>query len=117
MPLALGLLAGLLDFIPFIGPIIEAVPVLLVAFTAGPQMVLWVALLYFAVQQVEGNVLVPLIQKRAVSLPPALTVVSAVGMGVLFGFAGMVFATPLLVAIMVVVRMVYLRDVLGERES
>lgn len=114
LPLALGLLAGLLDFIPFIGPFLAAAPAILIAFTDSPTTAAWVALLYLVVQQIEGNVLNPVIQKRAVELPPVLTVMAAVAMGVLFGFPGLLFATPLLVAIMVVVRMVYVGDVLGD---
>jgi predicted PurR-regulated permease PerM len=114
LPMALGLVAAVLDFIPFVGPILAAAPALLLAFTEGPRMVLWVALVYLVVQQVEGNVVQPLVQKQAVDLPPALTVIAAVGMGILFGIPGMIFATPLLVVLMVVVRMVYVEDMLGD---
>jgi predicted PurR-regulated permease PerM len=78
-------------------------------------MALWVALLYLAIQQAENNILQPLIQQRVVSLPPVLTVMATVAMGVLFGFLGLIFATPLTVVAMVLVRKIYIEDVLGDR--
>lgn len=70
LPIALGVLSGLLNFIPFIGPVLAAIPAVLVALGDSPQLGLWVALPYLVVQQIEGNILQPLIQKRAVALPP-----------------------------------------------
>ncbi|WP_404381708.1 AI-2E family transporter [Caenispirillum salinarum] len=117
LPIALAVLSGLLNFIPFIGPVLAAIPAVLVALGDSPHLGLWVALLYLVVQQIEGNILQPLIQKRAVALPPALTIFTAVAMGVLLGFPGMVLATPLLVALFVIVRMAYVEDVLGDQIS
>lgn len=115
LPLALGLLSGFLNVIPFIGPVLAAVPAVLVALAESPQLGLWVALLYLVIQQIEGNVVQPVVQEKAVALPPALTVAAAVGMGALFGFPGMLLATPMLVAVFVIVRMAYVEDVLGDR--
>jgi predicted PurR-regulated permease PerM len=117
MPLALslGVLAGLLEFVPFVGPILAAVPAILIAFAQSPGMALWVALFYLFIQQSEGHVVMPLIQERVVSLPPVLAVTATVGMAVLFGFTGLLFATPLVVTGMVVVRMVYIEGLLDDK--
>ncbi len=115
LALALGVLALVLEFIPFVGPVLAAVPAILFAFTVSPATALWVALFYLGVQQVEGNLLMPIIQEKVVRLPPVLTVTAAVAMAALFGFSGLVFATPLVVALMVLVRMVYVEGVLGDR--
>lgn len=115
--LILGLAAGVLDFIPYIGPILGAVPAVLVALTQSPADAAYVVLLFVVIQQIEGNVLMPLIQKRATNLPPALTILAVVGFGVLFGLLGVLFATPLLVVLIVVVRMLYVEDVLGDHTA
>ncbi|MBK8211792.1 MAG: AI-2E family transporter [Rhodospirillales bacterium] len=112
LALSLGVLAGLLDFVPYIGPVVAAVPAVLVAFMQSPITALYVALLYALVQQVEGNVIVPLAQRWAVSLPPALSILSVIIFGVLFGFPGLLFATPLIVVMMVLVRKLYVEDTL-----
>ncbi|MEW5727852.1 MAG: AI-2E family transporter, partial [Pseudomonadota bacterium] len=117
LALALGVLALVLEFIPFIGPVLAAIPAILFAFTVGPTKAMWVALFYLAVQQIEGNLVMPFIQERVVRLPPVLTVTAAVAMAVLFGFAGLVFATPLVVALMVLVQKVYVEDVLGDKRG
>lgn len=113
-PLALGLFAGLAAFVPIVGPIVSVIPGVLLAVLQGPQMVLWTLLMYFAVQQVESNVTYPLIQGRTVDLPPALTLFAVLGLGTLLGPLGVVFATPLAVVIFVLVKMLYLRNTLGE---
>ncbi len=115
MALALGLLAGLLEFIPILGPWIAAVPAVLVALTLGFDTALWVALAYFGIQQVESYLITPLAERWAVALPPALTVAAAMGFTLLFGFVGLLFATPIAVALTVMVRRLYVRDTLGAR--
>jgi predicted PurR-regulated permease PerM len=107
LALSLGLIAGLLEFIPFIGPILAAVPALLVAFTQDGWTPLYVALLYLGIQQLEGNVLMPVIQKWAVELAPALGLLGVVIFGLLFGVLGVLFATPLMVVVMVFVQKLY----------
>ncbi len=106
--LAIGVIAGILEFIPFLGPILAAVPALLVALGEGEETFFWVAAGYILIQQIEGNVLVPLIQKRAVHLPPALGLFSIVGFGILLGPWGVILATPLTIVIMVLVQKLYL---------
>jgi predicted PurR-regulated permease PerM len=112
LALSLGMLAGLLEFVPFVGPLLAAVPAVLVAFSLQPIDALWTVLLYLAVQQVEGHLVMPLIQQRMVALPPVLTVTATVAMGVLFGPPGVLFATPLVVVVVVLVRRVYVEGLL-----
>lgn len=113
-PLALGLLAGLAEFVPLVGPILAAIPAVILAFGGGWEMVAWTLGLYLVIQQIEGNVLMPLVQQRAVDLPPALTLFAIVAAGVLFGLPGIIFATPLLVVVYVAVKKLYVRETLGE---
>jgi len=107
-PLALGLLSGLAEFVPIVGAAVSAIPGLLLAATDGPTKVLWTLVFYVAVHQFEGHVLIPLIQRRVVAVPPALTLFSVLGFGVLLGPLGVVFATPLAVVLMVLVKHLYL---------
>lgn len=110
--LTLGLLAGVLDFVPFVGPIVAAVPAVLLALASDPASAIWVVALYLLVQQIEGNIITPLFQKRAVELPPALLLFSLVACGLVFGMAGVLFAEPLTVVIFVLVKRLYVREAL-----
>lgn len=114
LALTLGILAGLFDFIPFFGPIVAAVPGVLLGLTVGPSDALYAALVYFAAQQIEGNVLTPLVQRRAVSVPPVLVLFAVIAGGLLFGVLGMLVATPLVVVAMVMISMLYVEDTLGK---
>lgn len=102
--LALGVIAALLEFVPYIGPIATAVPAVLLGAAVSTEMAIAALVLLFAVQQLEGYVLTPLIQHQAVSLPPALTLFSIFAMGILFGVPGILLAAPLTVTIYVTVR-------------
>ena len=115
--LALGLLAGLAEFVPLVGPIASAAPALLVASAEGFTTVLYVLGLYIVVQQVESNVVTPLVERRLVSLPPALTLFAVVAFGVLFGVPGVLFATPLAVVVFILVRRLYVGQALGKGEK
>lgn len=112
--LALGLLAGLAEFVPIVGPIIAAVPALLIALTVGTDTVVWTLILYLTIQQIEGNVIMPIVTRKAVELPPALALFSVVALGVLFGPLGVLFAAPLAVVLFVLVRELYVKRTLGE---
>lgn len=114
LTLALTLLVVLLNFIPNLGPIIAAVPAVLLALTESWQSALWVVALYVATQNIEGNFFTPMIQKKTVDIPPALTIASQLVFGLLFGFAGVALATPLAVALMVLVHALYIEDTLGD---
>jgi predicted PurR-regulated permease PerM len=113
-PLALGLLAGLAEFVPLVGPIAAAIPALLLAVGGGIETMLWTAGLYLFVQQVESNVITPLIQHRTVEIPPALTLFAVVAAGVAFGPIGVVLAAPLAVVGYVAVKKLYVTEALGE---
>jgi predicted PurR-regulated permease PerM len=107
-PLALGLIAGMLNFIPFVGPVLSAIPAVALALTVSPTMALWVLILYTVIQQVESYALIPVVMRRAVRLQPAITILFQMVMAVLFGFLGLVVAVPLLAAIRVLVRRLYI---------
>jgi predicted PurR-regulated permease PerM len=109
-PLALGLLAGLAEFVPIVGAIVSAIPGLLLAGTVGTQTLLWTLVFYVAAHQFEGQVLIPLIQRRVVHVPPALTLFSVLAFGLLFGPLGVILATPLAVTVLVLVRRLYLHE-------
>jgi predicted PurR-regulated permease PerM len=115
--LALAFLAAVLTFVPYLGPIIAAIPAILVAIGDGAMTALYVAALYLVVQSLEGYLITPMVQQQAVRLPPALTISAQVFMGVLFGLPGILLATPLAAAGMELTRMVYVRDVLEDREA
>ena len=112
LALTLALIAGLFNFVPYIGALAGAVPALAVAVAHSPQSALYVAILFAVVQTLEGNVIAPLIQKRTVDLPPALTILSQTVLGALFGIMGLILATPLTAAATVAVRMIYVESVL-----
>ncbi|HSN73217.1 MAG TPA: AI-2E family transporter [Steroidobacteraceae bacterium] len=107
LALTLGLIAGVLEFIPFIGPLLSAVPAILTGFSVDPQTALYVAALYFVIQQVEGNLIVPLAQRWAVALPPAFGLLAGTAFALLFGIPGLFFAVPMLVALRAIVRKTY----------
>ena len=113
--LILGIIAGLLDFIPYIGPIMAGVPAVLIALSISPDLALYTVLLFLAIQTVEGYVLQPLVEARAVEIPPALTIVMQLVFGSLFGFAGIALATPLTAMLMVLIDKLYVEDILGDR--
>lgn len=110
----LGLIAGLLDVIPMIGPIIAGVPAVLLAFTVSPATALWTLILFLAIQQLQGNFLQPMIQKQAVDVPPAVLLFAVVAAGILFGFLGVLLAAPLTVVVYVLVQRIYVKTLLGK---
>ena len=116
-PLALGLLAGLAELIPVVGGLIAAVPALVIAASIGDATFLWVLVLYIVVQQVEGNLLTPLVNRSTVELPPALTLFALVASGVVFGPLGLFLGAPLAVVLYVGIKQLYVRDFLGEETT
>lgn len=117
LALALGFIAGLLAFIPFFGPIFSGLLAILLAFVEGPTQALYVAGLCILIQQVEGNLLMPFVQRWASDLPPVLGIMAAVIFGVLFGVAGVIFATPLMVVVMVLVQRLYIAGLIDPQSS
>lgn len=112
--LALAMFAALVEFVPVVGPIIGAIPALIIALSQSYQLALWVLALFVIIQQIEGNLIQPLIQKRLVRLPPALLLFAIVGMGLLFGPMGILLAAPLTIVVFVLVRELYVQDILGD---
>ncbi len=119
VPLApvLGLIAALLAFIPNIGPIVAAVPGVLLAFAQGPSTALLALGVYGAVQALESYVITPLIQQEQVSLPPALIISAQLLMGTLFGILGLALATPLAAVGLTLVRETYVRRYLDTEKA
>lgn len=113
---ALGLIAGLLAFIPNIGPVLAIAPALLLALPEGSTTVLIVLAIYAGVQALESYLVTPLIQQEKVSLPPALVIAAQLLFGVLFGILGLALATPITAALMTVIGLVYVGDYL-DRET
>lgn len=114
LALILGIIAGLLDFIPYLGPLMAGVPAVLIALSISPQLALYTIALFAAVQLAEGYLLQPMVEKKTVALPPALTITMQVLLGALFGLAGVALATPLTAVLAVLVSMLYVQDVLGD---
>ena len=110
--LALALIAFALEFIPFAGPVIAAIPAILLALMQSPELALWVVGLYVVVQQIEGNVLYPLVQQWAVHVPAVVLLFSLIGFGMLFGIIGVIFAAPLTVVTYVLVKRLYVQEAL-----
>jgi predicted PurR-regulated permease PerM len=111
---ALGLIAGLFEFIPYVGPILGAIPGILVAATQGLDTVLWTAAAYTLIQQVEGHLIAPLISREMVYIPPLVLILGIVAITTLFGRYAAIFAAPLAVIIFVAVKKLYIRDSLGD---
>lgn len=110
----LGLIAGLLDVIPMIGPVFAGIPAVLLAFTVSPMTAVWTILLYLIIQQLQGNFLQPMIQKQAVNVPPAVLLFAVIAAGLLFGFMGVLLAAPLTVVVFVIIQRVYVKTLLGK---
>jgi predicted PurR-regulated permease PerM len=116
-PLALGLIAGVGEFIPYLGPLLAAIPALLVAITKSPEATLWTAIAYLVIHQIEGNLVAPLIQRRMVLIPPAVMLLGIVSITYLFGAVAIIFAAPIVVVIFAAVSLLYVRDTLGEKTA
>ncbi|MFK4723571.1 putative PurR-regulated permease PerM [Bradyrhizobium niftali] len=113
-PFVLGLQAGLSNFIPYLGPIVAAIPIALVAMPLGSSLLIWAVLIYTIIQSVEGYVIGPLIQRQAVEIPPAWTLVAIVMLGALFGVLGIALAMPLVAIGRVAIIRFYVEDYLGD---
>ena len=110
----LGVIAGLFEFIPTVGPILSAVPAVAMGFVDSPQKALAVIIAYVVIQQLENYLLIPYLMREGVNLPPVLTIMAQALMALIFGFLGLLCAVPMLAAVMVTVKMLYVQDVVGE---
>lgn len=115
-PFALGFIAGLLEFIPSVGPVLAAVPAVLMGFVDSPEKALAVVVAYWGIQFVENNLLIPYLMRGEMDLPPAITLVAQAIMTLVFGFIGLMVAVPLTAAVLVPVRMIAVRENAKERE-
>ena len=113
----LGLIAGVTEFIPLVGPFLGAVPAVLIGLSQSPTMALWVVAAFTIIQQVEAHLIQPLITRAAVSLPPALLIFTFVAFGTIYGATGVLFAAPLTVVIFVFVKKLYIRETLDEETT
>src|SRR5690349_7347325 len=113
---ALGLLAGLFEFIPTVGPLLSAIPGVAMGFLDSPEKAATVAVAYWGIQFLENHVLIPLLMKGGMDLPPALTVITQALLALVFGFLGLMVAVPLLATVMVIVQVLYV-DQLAARAA
>ena len=111
---ALGLLAGLSEFIPYVGPTAAMVPALGLAATAGSDALVWALVVFLVIRVIHTNLITPLLQRHVVHVPPAVTLFAILGIGTVFGLFGLFFSGALLVVIFTLIRSLYLREVLGE---
>lgn len=115
LALALGVIAGIMEMVPYLGPWLSAVPAILIALLLSPTHALAVAGLYLGLHILEGYLLLPLVQERVVQLPPAFTLIMQVLLGEVFGLMGLFVAAPLTVVIVVLFKMLYVEDTLGDQ--
>jgi predicted PurR-regulated permease PerM len=115
LALALGLLAAVLDFVPNIGPVLAAAPGVLLALVDSPTKAMYVTAMYMVVQQIESFIVTPLVHQRTVLMPPVLTISAQLLLGILIGPLGLLLATPLTAVALVLVKMLYVEDTLGDR--
>lgn len=116
-PIALGLIAGIGEFVPIIGPLFALLPAALVAIGEGGNLIWWTIGLYILVQQLEGNLITPLLQQRMASVPPVFLLFALAGFGLMFGIVGIILAAPLTVALYILINEVYLKDILHSEED
>jgi predicted PurR-regulated permease PerM len=115
-PFALGFIAGLMEFVPTVGPVFSAVPAVLMGFVDSPEKALAVAIAYWGIQFLENNLLIPYLMRGEMDLPPAITLVAQTLMTLVFGLLGLMVAVPLTAAVLVPVRMLAERENAKERE-
>lgn len=113
LPFALALIATIFSFIPNIGPLLAYAPALLIALMQGTEEAIYVTILYFIIQLVESYMITPLVEKKVVSLPPALTILWLLLMGLMTGILGIMLAAPILAVAIVFVQELYVKDYLG----
>jgi predicted PurR-regulated permease PerM len=111
---ALGVIAGLLEFVPFVGPIAASVPAIAMGLLDSPAKAVSVGLAFTVIQQTEGHLLIPLLMKNSLSIPPVLTLLTQALMATVFGLLGLLIAVPMLSAVMAAVKMLYVVDVVGD---
>lgn len=111
---ALGLLTGLSEFVPYVGPIAAMLPALGLAAQGGNGAVIGTLITFAVVRLIQTNAITPFVTSRVVAIPPAVTLFAIIGIGTIFGLFGLFFSAALLVVAFTLIRSLYLRDVLGE---
>lgn len=114
LALALGIIAGVLSFIPTFGPIISVIPAVLLGLLNSPTQALYIIVLYIVVQQIDNYLITPFVERVTISMPPGVVVVTQLLLTVLVGFLGLVLAAPLAETLIVLVRALYVEDVLHD---
>jgi predicted PurR-regulated permease PerM len=107
--IALGLFAGMLEIIPNFGPMIAMIPGVLLGLTISTKTAVIVALIYITCQTIVGSVVTPLVQKKIIHLPPAVTFISQLIMGILSGVLGIILAVPILSIIIILIDELYVK--------
>ncbi|WP_292229204.1 AI-2E family transporter [Brevundimonas sp.] len=115
--LGLGLLTGLSQFVPIVGPIVSTIPSVLVGATQGWHTAVLAVVVHIVISQLESNFITPLVQKNVANLPVVLGIFAVVGIGTLFGPLGVLFATPIALVLHTIVTMLYRQDVLGDPDA
>ncbi|MCW8084408.1 AI-2E family transporter [Sabulicella glaciei] len=114
-PLALGLFAGLAQFVPVIGAVVGAVPAVMLAAAQGGSVLLWTIGAFVVIQQVESNMITPVVEERLVNIPAFVLLLGIVAAGAVFGLPGVVLAAPITVVCFVVVQKLWVRETLERR--
>ncbi|RZT00037.1 AI-2E family transporter [Aquimarina brevivitae] len=114
LALTLAIFATLVTFIPNFGPILSLIPAFLIAFTIGADYAVYVCILYAAIQALESNIITPMIQRKMISFPLALVLMAQVVLGVFTGILGLILAVPIVAIVVVLVKMIYLQDILQD---
>jgi predicted PurR-regulated permease PerM len=115
LAITLGAIAGFTAFIPYLGPLLAAIPALLIALTEQPILLLYGTIVFVFIHVLEGYILTPMIQQRAVSIPPAVLITVQILMGYLGGILGILLATPIALVFIIIIQMLYVEDYLGEK--
>lgn len=113
-PLALGIIAAVAEFIPYLGPLLAAIPAILVAMTISLNAMIWTVVAYLLIHQIEGNLIVPLVQRRMVFIAPAVILLAILAITFLFGAITVIMAAPVTVVASVLISKLYIHDTLGE---
>ena len=111
---ALGVLAGILSFIPNFGPVVALVPSVAVALVEAPDNVIWVVLIIYGVSFFQSQVISPVLASERMNMPAILILLGQIIFGFFFGFLGLMLAVPLTACVAVLVDEVYVKDVLGD---
>jgi predicted PurR-regulated permease PerM len=116
VPLAgvLGTLTGLLSFVPNFGPLVALLPILAVAIISTPSKIMLIVVVFYILQFIQNQIVAPLLMGQEIDLPPAIILLSQIIAGILFGFLGLLLSVPLTAILMVLVKEIYIRDVLGD---